>query len=62
MKLDKKKLLAGILALVIAAFCWWALRDTPESCGLPSVQEYRNDYSGVKSKQKSGEKPFKGIA
>ncbi|MCM1199417.1 MAG: MFS transporter, partial [Clostridium sp.] len=32
------------------------------SCGLPSIQEYRNDYSGVKSKQKSGEKlPFKTL-
>lgn len=52
----------SLFALLIAAFCWWALRDTPESCGLPSVQEYRNDYSGVKSKQKSGEKlPFKTL-
>ena len=28
-------------ALLLAAFCWWALRDTPESCGLPSVAEDR---------------------
>lgn len=50
----------AIIALVIAVFCWWAIRDTPESCGLPSVQEWRNDYSGVKSKGAAGEKlPFK---
>ena len=48
------------IAILIAVFCWWAIRDTPESCGLPSVQEWRNDYSGVKSKTATGEKlPFK---
>lgn len=50
----------AVVAIVIAIFCWWAIRDTPESCGLPSVQEYRNDYSGVKSKGPAGDKlPFK---
>ena len=48
------------VALAIAFFCWWALRDTPESCGLPSVADWRNDHSGVKTKEKVGEKvPFK---
>lgn len=50
----------AIVAIVIAVFCWWAMRDTPESCGLPSVQDWRKDYSGVKSSGKTGEKlPFK---
>ena len=50
----------SIVALAIAFFCWWALRDTPESCGLPSVADWRNDHSGVKTKEKAGEKvPFK---
>lgn len=50
----------ALIALVIALFCWWAIRDTPESCGLPSVQDWRKDYSGVKSKGQTGEKlPFK---
>ena len=49
-------------ALVLALFCWWALRDTPESCGLPSVADWRNDHSGVKTKEKVGEKvPFKTL-
>lgn len=49
-------------ALVLALFCWWALRDTPESCGLPSVGEWRNDYSGVNTKEAVGEKvPFKTL-
>lgn len=50
----------AIIAIIIAVFCWWAIRDTPESCGLPSVQDWRQDYSGVKSKGATGEKlPFK---
>lgn len=44
------------VALAIAFFCWWALRDTPEACGLPSVADWRNDHSGVKTKEKAGEK------
>ena len=50
----------ALVAIAIALFCWWAIRDTPESCGLPSIQDYRRDYSGVKDKGQSGEKlPFK---
>lgn len=50
----------AVVAIIIAVFCWWAIRDTPESCGLPSVQDWRKDYSGVKSKSQTGEKlPFK---
>lgn len=52
----------AILALLIAVFCWWALRDTPQSCGLPSINEFRNDYSGIKTKVKDDEKiPFKTL-
>ncbi len=32
-------------ALVVTAFILWALRDTPQSCGLPPIDEYRQDYS-----------------
>lgn len=53
-------IIPSMFALLLAAFCWWALRDTPESCGLPSVVDWRNDHSGVKTKEKVGEKvPFK---
>lgn len=52
----------ALIALAIAVFCWIVIRDTPESCGLPSVQDWRKDYSGVKSKSQSGEKlPFKTL-
>ena len=34
----------GILALIGAGYLIWRLRDTPQSVGLPPVEEYRNDY------------------
>ena len=50
------------VALLLALFCWWALRDTPQSCGLPPIDEYRNDFSGVKAKKGEEEKiPFKTL-
>ena len=39
----------SVVAVLFAAFCWWTLRDTPESCGLPSIEEYRNDYTSRKA-------------
>jgi OPA family glycerol-3-phosphate transporter-like MFS transporter len=33
-------LVAGTVAVVV----FFLLRDTPQSCGLPPVEEYRNDY------------------
>jgi OPA family glycerol-3-phosphate transporter-like MFS transporter len=33
-------IIAAACALVVA----WLLRDTPQSCGLPVVEEYRKDY------------------
>lgn len=55
-------ILPALAALAVALFCWWAIRDTPESCGLPSVADWRNDHSGLKSKGQAGEKlPFKTL-
>src|SRR5512140_1122139 len=34
----------GVLALICAVYLLWRLRDTPQSLGLPTVEEYRNDY------------------
>jgi OPA family glycerol-3-phosphate transporter-like MFS transporter len=34
----------GALSLVGAAYIFHQLRDTPQSVGLPPVEEYRNDY------------------
>jgi len=52
----------AFVAIAVAVFCWWAIRDTPESCGLPSVQDWRKDYSGIKTKGPAGQKlPFKTL-
>jgi Sugar phosphate permease len=41
--------------MIIAIFCWWALRDRPEAHGLPPIDRHRNDFTAVKE-SKSGEK------
>ncbi len=32
------------VALFIAVLAYLLIRDTPQSCGLPSIEKYRNDY------------------
>lgn len=34
----------AIFATLVAVFIWATLRDTPQSCGLPAIEEYKNDY------------------
>ena len=34
----------GIVAIIIALIAYALIRDTPQSCGLPSIEKYRNDY------------------
>ena len=52
----------SIAALAVAALCWWFIRDTPESCGLPPIDKYRNDFSGAKAKKGEEDKiPFKTL-
>jgi OPA family glycerol-3-phosphate transporter-like MFS transporter len=34
----------GILAVICAVYLLFRLRDTPQSVGLPPIEEYRNDY------------------
>ncbi|OWY38077.1 glycerol-3-phosphate transporter [Xenophilus sp. AP218F] len=31
-------------AIGVAVFAWLTMRDTPQSCGLPPVEAYKNDY------------------
>jgi len=37
----------GILCILGGFFLINRLRDTPESLGLPSIEQYRNDYAGL---------------
>jgi MFS transporter, OPA family, glycerol-3-phosphate transporter len=34
----------GIVALFFALMAYLLIRDTPQSCGLPPIEEYKNDY------------------
>ncbi len=34
----------GVIATVCAIYLFWRMRDTPQSEGLPPVEEYRNNY------------------
>ena len=36
--------LPAAAATLVAGFIYCTVRDTPQSCGLPSVEEYRDDY------------------
>ena len=52
----------SIAALAVAGLCWWFIRDTPESCGLPPIEKYRNDFSGANEKKGEENKiPFKTL-
>lgn len=34
----------AIIAFVVAILAWLLLRDTPQSCGLPPIEQHKNDY------------------
>jgi OPA family glycerol-3-phosphate transporter-like MFS transporter len=34
----------GIIALGVALITWFLVRDTPQSCGLPNIESYKDDY------------------
>jgi len=34
----------GLMALVLAGYTWLRLVDTPQSVGLPRIEDYRNDH------------------
>ena len=31
-------------AITVALIAFALMRDTPQSCGLPPIEEYKNDY------------------
>ncbi len=34
----------AMLAIVVAFIAYLLIRDTPQSCGLPNIEKYKNDY------------------
>ena len=49
------------VAILLALFCWWALRDTPQSCGLPAIDKYRNDIPARKEMSSDKKIPAKEL-
>ncbi|MEC1146979.1 glycerol-3-phosphate transporter [Bacillus paralicheniformis] len=43
-------ILPALVAIAVAAISYWLIRDTPQSVGLPPIEEYRNDYSSKSKK------------
>jgi OPA family glycerol-3-phosphate transporter-like MFS transporter len=37
-------LFPAAVAILVAIIAYCLIRDTPQSCGLPSIEKYRNDY------------------
>ena len=51
----------GFIALTVALITWFLLRDTPQSCGLPNIEKYKNDYPDSYSKKFEQEMSAKEI-
>jgi len=41
---ESKLYFPGVVALLSAMVAYMLIRDTPQSCGLPTIEEYKNDY------------------
>lgn len=35
----------ALVALIVALITYWLVRDTPQSCGLPSIEQYKGEAS-----------------
>lgn len=51
----------GFIALGIAVITWFLVQDTPQSCGLPNIEAYKNDYPDNYSKEFEDEMSAKEI-
>ena len=51
----------GFIALAVAIITWFLLRDTPQSCGLPNIEAYKNDYPETYSEKFEQEMSAKEI-
>lgn len=50
----------GFIALLLSLFVWIMVRDTPQSQGLPTIEEYHQDYPKAFNYNESHEKEFSG--
>ena len=52
---------ASIGTFIVAVFAYMTMRDTPQSCGLPPIEEYKNDYPSDYSEKSEEEISAKQI-
>jgi OPA family glycerol-3-phosphate transporter-like MFS transporter len=53
--------LPAFFALMVSALILFLLRDTPQSCGLPPIEEYKNDTSETYEQSQENEMTAKAI-
>jgi OPA family glycerol-3-phosphate transporter-like MFS transporter len=58
---QSKLFFPGMVALVFALIGYLLIRDTPQSCGLPPIEEYKNDYPANYSSEQEKELTAKQI-
>lgn len=51
----------AIGTFIVAVFAYITMRDTPQSCGLPPIEEYKNDYPADYSEKNEQELTAKQI-
>lgn len=51
----------AIGTFIVAVFAYMTMRDTPQSCGLPPIEEYKNDYPSDYSEKNEVELTAKQI-
>jgi len=51
----------GAIATVCAVYLFWRMRDTPQSVGLPAVEEYKNDWPLEETEKHEQELGFREI-
>ncbi|MCK5343730.1 MAG: MFS transporter, partial [Candidatus Heimdallarchaeota archaeon] len=49
----------GIIAVIGSFYLFWRLRDTPQSVGLPPIEEYKKDYPEYEEEHGAHEKELK---
>lgn len=53
---ESKLYFPAMIAILVAVIAYLMIRDTPQSCGLPNIEAYKNDYP--KDYEESHEKEF----
>jgi OPA family glycerol-3-phosphate transporter-like MFS transporter len=51
----------GVIATLCAIYLFWRMRDTPQSVGLPAVEEYKHDWPADDQERHEHELGFKEI-